>query len=142
VNRPVKDGLDGPLEGLLEGTLDGPVNRPVNRPRRLLLAIGDHLLSPKSLAAAAMAANGFPVNRLENRPLEGPLEGLLDGPLDTLLHRGLSAVDQMLLAELIEPANLLHRLDLPPTTLTHLLELQYHALLFPSPELLSLLPVQ
>jgi len=129
VNRP-----DGPLEGLLEGTLDGPVNRPVNRPRHLSLAIGDHLLSP-------MAANGFPVNRLENRPLEGPLEGLLDGPLDTLLHRGLSAVDQMLLAELIEPANLLHRLDLPPTTLTHLLELQYHALLFPSPELLPLLPV-
>jgi len=100
-----------------------------------------------------------------NRPLKGSLEGVLDGPLDTILHRGhLSAsgdhlsngfpvngpvnrplegpLEGLLLAELIEPANLLHRLDLPPTTLTHLLELQYHALLFPSPELLSLLPVQ
>ena len=30
----------------------------------------------------------------------------------------------MLLAELIEPANLLHRLDLPPTTLTHLVTME------------------
>jgi len=77
--------------------------------------------------------------------LEGPLEGLLDGQWNGANGTVDAVLVPVLLAELIEPANLLYRLrrlDLPPTTLTHLLKLRYHALLFQSPELLSLLPMQ
>merc|ERR1719431_557035 len=132
MNGPVNHPVNGELPMAADGFL---VNRPVR-------AEQEEQEVEEEEEGAREEEEEEDVREEEEEEAVGKGEGLLGGPLDTILHRGLSPVDLMLLAESIEPANLFHRLDLPPTTLTHLLELQCHALLSPSPELLSLLPVQ